>query len=248
MSFRYAVIALILVSFHLDAPAQDAPALAVPEKGEVTTVQCAHDATQSYACYVPTSYDPEVPTRILYCFSPRARGDVFVDLYKDICEKEGWIVVGSLNSRNGPAGVIFRAMHTMWDDTHNRFNLLPRGHYGTGFSGGARAAFYMSIWRPVKFSGIIAIGAGVNEDGKLPKKHVAVFVTCGDTDFNREAEIDPWLIPALKHNGNPVTYKNFPGGHQMPPKEILEEAVSWMASLANPVPPKPKTPASAPSS
>lgn len=248
MIFRYAAIVVTLVSFHIGALAQDAPPPAAPAKGEVTTIQCASDATQSYACYVPTSYDPEVPSRILYCLSPRARGDVFVDLYKDVCEKEGWIVVGSLNSRNGSPDVIFRAILTMWDDTHNRFNILPRGHYATGFSGGARAAFFMANRWPVKFSGVIAIGAGVNDDAKLPRKHVAVFVTCGDTDFNRKAEIDPWLIPALKHNGNPLTYKNFPGGHEMPPKEILEEAVTWIASLSKSSQSNPAAPKSVPTS
>lgn len=194
-------------------------------------VSCAANANQRYSVYLPSNYDPSKPMPILYAFHPRALGNVLVDRFRDACEKHGWIVVGSMNSRNGPPQAISVALHAIWNDTHERFNLSRKSHYATGFSGGARVSFSLARMHKGMFAGVIAMGAGVNADEVLPEKEIAVFVTCGETDFNRDPELEFWLVPSLRINGNAHKFRTFPGGHVIAPKEIVEEAVDWLVGL-----------------
>lgn len=77
-----------------------------PKPGKIVEVACKNDAGQTYSCYLPKAYTNKKQWPILYCFSPNARGDLFVQRYKEFCEKAGWIVVGSMNSKNGPLDLI----------------------------------------------------------------------------------------------------------------------------------------------
>jgi hypothetical protein len=77
--------------------------LALQQPGQTEVVTCKDDPAQKYACYVPKAYHKAKKWPILYCYSPNAEGGYFVDFYKEVCEEVGWIVVGSNNSKNGPA-------------------------------------------------------------------------------------------------------------------------------------------------
>jgi len=206
----------------------------VPRPGKTTLVVAARDTSQSYAVYLPKNYDPTRPSPILYAFHPAARGDKLVELFREACERHGWIVAGSMNSRNGPPEPVFEALQAIWADTESRFNLSPNQRYATGFSGGSRVAFGFARMNRGRFAGVIAMGAGVSTDKVLPEKEIAVYVTCGETDFNREPELEFWLVPSLKENGNAHKFRTFPGGHIPPPKEVAGEAVDWLAGLQTP--------------
>lgn len=216
--------------------------LALQQPGQVETVKCQADPAQTYACYVPKAYHKAKKWPILYCYSPNAEGGYFADFYKDVCEEVGWIVVGSNNSRNGPGEPIMAAMKAMWADTHARFNLDDKRIFASGFSGGARVSFWMSSQYPENFAGVIAIGAGTS-DGKVAPKGMAVWLMCGETDFNlKELEA---LDAKLKGEGWKYARKTFPGAHTMPPKELGGDAVRWMAKekppLAKPNPARAKS-------
>ena len=118
------------------------PALAAdPVPGEMVEVVCKASPDQKYSCYVPKAYDAARKWPILYCFSPNANGDSFVQRYSKVCEERGWIVVGSMNSKNGPWAPIKAAIDAMWADTGERFNLSDTMRYASGFSGGSRVSF-----------------------------------------------------------------------------------------------------------
>jgi len=104
--------------------------------------------------------------------------------------------------------------------------------YASGFSGGARVSFGLSDLKPKHIAGVIAIGAGLSSTarGALPRKALAIFIVCGETDFNRK-EIEA-LVPRLKENGNPLHHELFPGAHVMPPVPVMEKAVRWMDDQA----------------
>jgi len=53
---------------------------------------------------------------------------------------------------------------------------------------------------------------------------------CGETDPNKR-ELDP-LSKKFEEEGRPVHYENFPGGHVMPPTELMVRAVEWMDDQA----------------
>jgi dienelactone hydrolase len=196
------------------------------EPGKVETLECKADPAQKYVCYLPKAYTPLRKWPILYCFSPNADGASFVRLYKDVAEEVGWIVAASNNSRNGPWEPIQAAISALWADTHARFSLDDKRVFASGFSGGARVSFAMSKLYPEAFAGVLAIGAGL-DDGKPPGKGVAVWLVCGETDFNlKELEA---LDARLKSGGYRYARKTFPGGHTLPPPELAAESVRWMA-------------------
>ncbi len=202
-----------------------------PAPGKTVTVTCSGAPDQKYACYVPSAYVPEKTWPILYCFSPNANGDAFVSRYREVCEERGWIVVGSLNSKNGPWAPIQAAINAMWADTEARFSLSDTMRYASGFSGGSRVSFALAEAKPEHIAGVVGIGAGLHSGGPMPRKALACFLMCGETDPNKR-ELDP-LSTRLKEAGNPVLYENFPGGHVMPETALMERAVRWMDDQAS---------------
>ncbi|RPJ79985.1 MAG: hypothetical protein EHM13_12780, partial [Acidobacteria bacterium] len=133
---------LLVVSFLtlLSVAAQDD----FPRGTPIERVACLKQPTQTYALYLPSTYSPDTPHPILYCFDPGARGRVPVELFREPAERLGYIVVGSNNSRNGPWGPIEEAIQAVWEDTHARFALDPRRFYTTGMSGGGGPAWTLA--------------------------------------------------------------------------------------------------------
>ena len=197
-----------------------------PVPGTWVIVSCKADANQKYACYLPTGYTRDKAWPILYCFAPDGRGSAFVERYKGVGEERGWIVVGSMNSRNGPWEPIDAALKALWADTEERFPLSKTRRYASGFSGGARVSFALADLHQEQVAGVIALGAGLPSPDKLPARDLAVALLCGTKDPN-EREMAP-LHEKLKSAGNPVVYRTFEGGHDFPPNEMLEDAVRWM--------------------
>ncbi len=202
-----------------------------PKPGKATTVTCVDDPAQTYDCYLPGKYQAARKWPILYCFSPSANGRAFVKHYKDVCEKHGWIVVASNNSKNGPWGPIKAAMDAMWKDTQARFSTHPTRCYSTGWSGGSGAAFDMAANHPKRFAGVIPIAVGSGWDRTLPRlpEHISVFFVIGDKDSmafvkNQSA--------TLKAKGHKTRVEVFKGGHVWPPKKVVEQGVDWLQNLA----------------
>ena len=220
------IVFLLVLCFCLEAFAQSGP---VP--GQVTTVSCKHDSSQTYACYVPSKYKKSKKWPILFCFAPDGNGMAFVRLFKDVCERQGWIVVGSNNARNGPGGPIIAATKAMWKDTRARLSVNEKRCYSSGFSGGSGMAFDMAKAYSDNWAGVIPMAVANSWAETTPpiKKHIAVYFIIGDRDavqyVKKHAE-------ALKAKGNQVEVKVFSGGHTLPPKNVAEGAVDWMVKVA----------------
>jgi dienelactone hydrolase len=214
-----AVLALGILATQAEA--------AEPKAGAIVEVTCKAQPDQKYSCYLPKGYTAKKAWPILYCWAPNAAGNAFTQRYRKVCEERGWIVVGSMNSKNGPWEPIQAAINAMWADTEARFKLSPKRRYASGFSGGSRVSFALAEEKSDFFAGIIGIGAGLSSNSRgLPKQSQAVWIMCGETDFNLR-ELNQ-LSEKLKTNGNPLVYRNFPGAHTMPPPAMMTEAVRWM--------------------
>ena len=55
-----------------------------------------------YALFVPAAYTADRKWPVLFAFDPMARGELPVELVRDMAERHGFIVAGSLDARNGP--------------------------------------------------------------------------------------------------------------------------------------------------
>jgi dienelactone hydrolase len=233
LNTAWAIIAamLILLSTATARGAQQQPEEIV--KGRVVEkVVCKADPLQSYALYLPSSYTPEKRWPILYAFDPGAEGRVPVELYREAAEKYGWIIVGSLNSQNGPMKGSIDASNALWKDTHARFSVDDRRIYTTGFSGGARVAVWIAYLCQNCVAGVIACGAGFHTQiaptPATPPASIsfAFFATVGTDDFNF-GELKT-LDDVLAAIGSPHRLAMFEGGHMWAPKDVLTRAAAWM--------------------
>jgi len=204
------------------------PAIAAAEEipcGQVVaTVVCRADATQSYALYLPSVYDPKRAWPVLYCFDPGGRGHVPVELFQAAAEKFGYVVAGSNNSRNGPWADNLKAIEAMVHDTGVRFSLDGSRRYAVGMSGGARVATEVAATGLVR--GAVACSAAFS-GGETPRQvPFVLFGTAGTDDFNcpemRRTDRD------LDARGTPHRVVFFAGGHGWPPPELAMEAVGWL--------------------
>jgi poly(3-hydroxybutyrate) depolymerase len=232
-----AVVVAIAFVLLATSPAQGRQQQEEIARGRVIDkVVCKADPGQSYALYLPSHYTPEKRWPILYAFDPGAEGRVPVELFQEAAEKYGWIVVGSLNSQNGPMQGSIDASNALWKDTHTRFSVDDRRIYTTGFSGGARVAVWVAYLCQTCVAGVIACGAGFHQQiaptPATPPASIsfALFATVGTDDFNF-GELKN-LDDVLTVIGLPHRLAMFEGGHMWAPKEVLTRALGWMEMQA----------------
>ena len=180
---------------------------------------------QSYALYLPSAYSQDKLWPIIYAFDPGARGSVPVELMREAAERNGYIVVGSNNSRNGSWKIEAEAAEAIIKDTHARLSVDDRRVYLAGFSGGARVA--AQIAQVCKCAaGVLLNGAGFHPlafDSK--EAPFVVFAAVGTFDFNY-----PELVSTddeLEKLAYPHFLRLFEGPHQWAPATAMEDALAW---------------------
>ena len=175
-----------------------------------------------YALFVPSQYRADRAWPLLMAFHPSARGQAFVDLYRDAAESYGYIIVASNISRNGPWGPSLQAATEMAQDAGARFSIDPNRVYTTGFSGGARVAMELAL-QSGKIAGVIASGAGFL-DAKVRKTTTFdVAATIGLDDFNYTE------LRALDRGvSSPHRVFYFDGAHTLPPAPVARQALEWL--------------------
>jgi predicted esterase len=196
----------------------------IPKGRVLETVACASDNKQTYALYVPTSFDPARKWPVLFCFDPGARGKAPVERFQAAAEKFGWIVAGSNNSRNGPWEANAAAIHAMVGDVNRYFPIDSKRIYVAGLSGGARVACQVALGGIAK--GVIACSAGFPTSEVPGKVPFPFFGTAGITDFNyAELKRVDRELEDLRAAHRVVI---FPGGHEWLPSELAVEALAWL--------------------
>jgi tetratricopeptide (TPR) repeat protein len=201
-------------------------------KGQIVDkVLCAKDNQFSYALYLPSAYSAEKEWPVIVCFDPRAQGLRPVELLRSAAESYGYIVAGSLDSKNGPLEPSQKAAKAVWADIRERFAINPQRVYAAGFSGGAEVAALFPYFVETRVAGIISCGAG------LPSKHEPQWVKpaayCGiigrlDFRYWDMARLDEAFAKA----GVSRRIIYFDGWHQWPSGELLGEAVEWLELIA----------------
>ncbi|HYY58793.1 MAG TPA: tetratricopeptide repeat protein [Pyrinomonadaceae bacterium] len=222
-------VAFILILASLADGAQEAEFA----RGRIIEkVVCKANAEQSYALYLPSGYTPEKRWPILYAFAPDAQGRIPVERFQEAAEKYGWIVAGSLVSKNGSIQKSVDATKALWEDTHARFRIDDKRVYTTGFSGGARVAAWAAYLCDGCVAGVIGHGAGFHEQitptASTPASsiHFIFYGTIGTDDFNfGELRNLDQVLNLIKI---PHRVAVFEGRHQWAPKEICTRAVEWM--------------------
>ena len=197
-----------------------------PERSSQIVVTRA-EPDQTYALYLPSSYDARRRWPVIYAFDPAARGQLPLECFKESAEKYGYIVVGSNISRNGPVPPSLRAGLAMMRDMLDRFSVDERRLYATGFSGGARVASTMAQVQKGRIAGVIGCAAGFPEEENPSAQTPFAFCgTIGNEDYNW-VEMNR-LDRTLASLDKPHRLLRFSGGHTWPPKDVAMAAVEWL--------------------
>jgi predicted esterase len=194
-------------------------------------VVCQAEPGQSYALYLPSTFDPGRTWPILLLFDPGARGPLAVEAFRAAAETFGWILVGSNNSKNGPMEASVRAARAIWADVRERLPIDVRRIYAAGFSGGARVASLFPRIVGERIAGVVGCGAGLAAGIKPDELGAAAFfglVGFADFNYGEMKRLDRDFDPS----GLPHRFLFFDGGHAWPDQAACARAVAWMEITA----------------
>jgi tetratricopeptide (TPR) repeat protein len=191
-------------------------------------ITSAFDPTQSYAVYLPTTYNPDKTWPALFLMDPRGRARVPLDRFIPVADRLGYVLVSSYNTASDvDEDVNTPAVRAMLTDTSYMFSLDRRRFYLSGFSGTARAAWILAAPLEQFVAGIIGFGGGFPGDYRPPEKaRYAFYGAAGWTDFNYE-EMRA-LDRELDRRKIAHRVEFFDGRHQWGPPEVCRRAVEWL--------------------
>jgi len=191
-----------------------------------SSVQCSADTSLTYALFLPPQYQKGKPCPLLILFDPRGSGLLPVNLMNAEAAKNGFIIAGSNNSKNGMDFEQTTAIyHKMLADITSRFDIEKKAIYLGGFSGGSRVAGAIAITEP-GIAGVIGCGAGLPAINRNPVGPFSYLAVVGNQDFNYTEikQLDQMLESAHYQHHLLV----FDGIHQWPPKELLPDIFTWL--------------------
>lgn len=198
------------------------------EKGIVhDSILVSGTTGETFAVYLPKSFDSNSLSSIVFIFEPAARGVVGVKPFIPSSEKYGHILVCSNNSKNGPYDRNFAIANRLFDHIFGKFIIKQDEMYLSGFSGGSRLVSAIATLTN-RFAGVVGCGAGFsNVPEHLPSIQTYAYVgLCGDRDMNYKEMLDSKKYLDLRGFNN--TLITFDGEHRWPPKEQLTRAMDWL--------------------
>ena len=184
---------------------------------------------ESFALYLPKSFETSKAYPIIFVFDPAARGRVGLTPFVESSEKHGIILVCSNNSRNGSFEKSFAVANNLFNHIFSKFKIDAGQMYLSGFSGGSRLATAIAVLSE-QFAGVIACGAGFSPNlSQTPSPLTKEFLyaaICGVKDMNY-AEM--WANKGYLTKTNfQHTLFSFDGGHQWPDKNEVGRAIDWL--------------------
>ena len=188
---------------------------------------CCEDIHQSYALYLPKSYDPAEEWPVVFIFDPQGIGIRPVELYKELADEFGWILIGSNFSKNGLSLDLLNIhIDGLMAGVKFRFAVNPEQIYAMGFSGGARVAVARAM-EDSSIKGVIGCGAGFPAvDFNQFKPRFEYFGLAGIQDFNFTELYQLDLF--LEKIGARHFLSTFEGKHSWPEKQEIEKAFRWL--------------------
>lgn len=189
----------------------------------VYNINCKTDQSQSYAAYFPVSYKPNSSFPIIVVFDAHARGKMAVHKFQKAADEFGYIVVASNNAKNG-LKTINNTINALIDDVFYRLNIDKKRVYTAGFSGGARVASSVAIYKG-GITGVIAIAGGLPKVGQEVSYKFDFAAIVGVEDFNL-LELRT-LDKQMNQLGFPHLLTITQNGHEWPAEKILRTTVEW---------------------
>ena len=198
------------------------------------------DERVRYAVYVPSDYDPEVPTPLLLDpghgsmrdTDPETRVSSF-GIYRNFAQQTGhgdWLVARTeLIEEFGPQGrsgtltddELSEGFEAFFRDFATRFHVDPDRIYVSGLSQTGYWAWYLARARADRLAAIVPMGAVTFQiDAYLENvEHVRTHVIHGDRDPKCDVEQPRRTCAEMESRGYAVSYHEIEGG--------LHDATTW---------------------
>ena len=232
MRIHFILFSALLISCASKTPKQEHstrqkhPKMVFPAGQVIKSVACESDTTIRYALYLPAKYDTSGSYPVIFFFDAEARGELAVSRLKNIAGKLGYIVIGSLNSKNGlPPEQYDYIAGKLFDDASNKLSVDGRRLYTAGFSGGARQAMLLALKR-TDITGVIGCSAGMPQwDQQLPSSFFYIGIA-GKKDFNYSEMAN--LELQLAGSPLPHQFLYLDGIHEMPSSDEFSEVVTLL--------------------
>ncbi len=196
--------------------------------GEITEIKIKQDTALSYALYLPSGYSNDSTYPLMYAFDPSGSGKIPLNLYKELADKYGYILVGSNNSKNGMTWQETKIVtEKLFVDVQSRLPVNLQRIYLLGFSGGARVAHGLAGITGM-VNGVIACGAAAPAGGtKNPRKNFTFIALIGDKDLNYSEVKKYDLLEMTDHQAKHMLI-TFDGKHEWPSASVMNEGMLWM--------------------
>ena len=205
---------------------QNIPGIKPADKGKVISgVVCLKDPSVSYALYLPSGYSQERKSPLILAFDPHGSGNLPLEQYKRLAEGYGYIMIGSENSKNGQQINETQAIiNSLMEEIVLRYSVDTSRIYVMGFSGGARVASLVALYRG-GIKGMIGCGAGFAGSDQPARFRFDYIGMAGNADFNMNE------LTGLDGQLEQANFRHvliiFDGKHEWPPAETMEQAFIW---------------------
>ena len=219
--YKYLFLGVVLAAININSQEIEF------EKSKVIDSLTVNNSTDTYALYLPSSFNKNIPSAIVYIFEPAARGKVGIQAFIDASEKYNYILVCSNNCKNGPYEDNFVRINNLFETVFNTFKINDNLIYTAGFSGGSRLATAVAVLTN-QIQGVIGCGAGFpTYQLYVPTNEDFSYVgLVGDEDMNYQEMfvVKDWFLK-LNSAHEIFTYED---EHKWPPSEQMLRAFDWL--------------------
>lgn len=190
------------------------------------------DSGRDGLLYVPDSYEAEEAPLVLMLHGAGSDARRGISPFIDLADEAGLLLLAP-DSRGstwdvlvGGYGPDVEFIDRALEQTFARLGVDPGKMAVAGFSDGASYALSLGLTNGKLFTHSISFSPGF----MAPKTHrgePSIFVSHGTRDEVLPIEqTSQRIVPRLERSGYSVLYREFDGGHTVPP-EIAREAVDW---------------------
>ncbi|PCJ91873.1 MAG: hypothetical protein COA50_16175 [Flavobacteriaceae bacterium] len=198
----------------------------------IDSILVSNTKDETFALYLPASYDSTKLSSVVFIFEPMARGSIGIAPFIKASEKFGHILICSNNTKNGPYDQNFDITDRIFNHVFSHFNISENQIYLAGFSGGSRLASAIATLTN-KIEGVVACGAGFSSlSSHIPSNQNYSYVgVVGDRDMNYAEMVS--VRGYLEEKKLTNTLITFEGSHRWPPSETILSAFDWLAVHAH---------------
>jgi hypothetical protein len=189
--------------------------------------------TEQSIIYVPSGIEPDKKYPLIVALSPVADAQSMINVWKDIAEKNKWIIFASKEFKKNwiPISSILTLLKAQLNDVLSDFPVDSSKVIVSGFSENGIGVHSFVFLYPELMSAIIINNGAMHEyyitqKDKYPKGKIAVFLANPTRLQYKEIQRDRDFLESL---GWRTKWIEFEGDDVIPPISAYQEAAQWIA-------------------